>query len=86
MQTVHRITIVGKCPLGCQDIYQAEFHISNKVIEVGDIADAIKEATENPIYQEVLTQLLADNTGCRVVTVGRHSQFETTCEAEPFEE
>lgn len=83
MTTIHRTTIVGKCPLGCADVYEAEFHVKSKLIEVGDIADAIKEATENPIYQENLTQLLADNIGCKVVTKGRHTQFETTCEAEP---
>ncbi len=83
MQTVHRTTIIGKCPLGCDDLYDAEFHVTNTFIEVGDIFDAIKEATEEPIYQEALTQILADNIGCKVITKGRHMQFETTCEAEP---
>lgn len=87
MLTIHRTTIVGECPLGCIDIYEAEFHVVSRVIEVGDIADAIREATEEPIYQEDLTQLLANNLGCKVVTRGMHTQkqvnFSSTCEAEP---
>lgn len=82
MTTVHRTTIVGKCPHGCHDIYEAEF-ATHDLIRVEDIQSAIERHTAEPIYQEHLTQRLADEVGCEVTTTGRHGQFTTTCKALP---
>jgi hypothetical protein len=82
MRTTHRTTIVGQCPHGCPDVYEAEFH-TTKLIRVEDIQAAIDRLTSGPLYQEELTKLLAIETECRVVTRGMHGRFETTCEAEP---
>ena len=84
MLTVHKTTIVGECPHGGVDIYEAEFHVSNAVLAVETIQKAIGTLTRNAIYQENLTSTLANCLGCRVVTRGMHGRFETTCEAMPF--
>lgn len=83
MKTVHRTTIVGKCPHGCPDVYSAEFHVVDRVITVESIQAEIDAATKEPVYQEDLTQRLANRVGCNVVTLGTHGRFETECRAEP---
>lgn len=84
MKTIHSTTIVGTCPLGCADIYHAEFHVDGpNVTPVENIQAVINELTKQPIYQEALTQALANRVGCKVVTRGRHMSFETTCEVDP---
>ena len=82
-KTVHRTTIVGKCPHGCADVYEAEFHVENRVITVESIQAEIDRATQEPIYQESLTQTLADRLGWQGVTSGMHGRFGTECRAEP---
>lgn len=84
MLTVHRTTIVGKCPHGCPDVYEAEFHVTGlEVLAVEVIQRAIFDATLQPIYQEDLTKNLGALLGCKVVTRGRHSAFDTECTCEP---
>jgi GTP cyclohydrolase I len=85
MQTIHRTTIVGKCPHGCPDLYAAEFHVEDRVIMVEDIQAAIDDLTREPVYQEALTQALADRLSCVVETRGVHGRFLTECRAEPKE-
>lgn len=86
MQVTHRTTIVSKCPRGCSDVYDAEFRTADLVM-VEDIAKCIERATESALTQEQLTQALANDTQCRVVTTGVHSTstgpFDTRVEAEP---
>lgn len=84
MLTIHKTTIVGKCPHGCPDVYQATFQ-TNRLIPVETIQAEINKATAEPIYQETLTQLLADRVGCIVTTIGDHGGFRTECIAEPEE-
>lgn len=81
--TVHRTTIVGRCPHGCADVYAAEFHAGDRLVRVEDIQAAVDKLTAEPVYQEDLTQRLADAVGCRVVTVGPHGRCVTTCSAGP---
>lgn len=83
IKTIHRTTIVGKCPHGCADVYEAEFHVENRIVTVETILSEIVLVTREPIYQESLTQMLADHLGCHVVTVGVHGQFTTECRADP---
>lgn len=84
MTTTHRTTIVGRCPHGCPDVYEAEFTAAGEaVVRVEDIQAAIDRLTAEPVYQEDLTRRLAAATGCRVRTVGSHGRFVTTCEAAP---
>jgi hypothetical protein len=85
MKTIHRTTIVGRCPHGCDDVYEAEFRISDRIVVVESIQEAINESTADPIYQEELTQKLADLIGCEVATKGVHGPFCTECIANPRE-
>ena len=82
LSTVHRIQVVGKCPLGCDDIYDIEFHVDSVVIPVETIQDAITQLTRDPIYQEDLTRKLCESLRCKVVSRGTHSKFATECVAE----
>lgn len=84
LKTVHATTIAGKCPLGCADLYHAEFRVSGPaVLPVESIDAAIAELTEVPTYQEDLTRRLAERLGCEVVTRGTHGRFATECRAVP---
>jgi hypothetical protein len=83
-ETVHKTTIISKCPHGANDVYEAEFHISgSRTIPVEDIESAISNKTSSPIYQEDLTLALAMIFKCKVVTTGRHGNFTTRCSSEP---
>ncbi len=82
MKASHRRNIAAKCPMGCIDVYAAEF-LTNEIVMVEDIDKAIAAAWGVAITQEELTQKLADITGCRVVTNGRHGVYDTTVEASP---
>ena len=82
LKTIHRIHVVGKCPLGCDDIYQIEFHIDSVVIPVERIQEVINQLTTDPIYQEDLTRKLCESLQCKVVSHGTHSRFVTECTAE----
>ena len=81
--TIHRTTIVGQCPHGCPDTYDAEFHIRSAVVMVEDIQKAIDCEIAAPVYQELLTLRLAELLKCKVVTRGRHGNFLTECTVEP---
>lgn len=83
MFTIHSTLIAAKCPKGAHDVYEAEFHVAGRVVEVETIAAVIAGSTTRPIYQEDLTQSLADALTCKVVTKGSHGEFSTTCTAEP---
>lgn len=82
LKTVHRIHVVGKCPLGCDDIYEIEFHIDSVVIPVERIQEVINQLTKDAIYQEDLTRKLCESLQCKVVSHGAHSKFVTECIAE----
>lgn len=79
--TVHRTTIIAKCPHGGPDVYEAEFHTAS-LLTVETIQAEIDEATREPIYQEHLTIRLAEKLECAVVTIGRHGRFQTECRVE----
>lgn len=81
-ETVHKTAIVGRCPHGCADVYDAEFRVTgDAVLQVERIAETIADLTREPVYQEDLTRRLARLLGCVVVTRGRHGVFDTECRA-----
>ena len=87
MTTVHSTQFFGKCPLGCVDIYFAEFTVISfgagaRVLMVEDIQHQIDRLTETECTQEQLTYSLASALNCRVKTTGTHSRFQTVCVAE----
>ncbi len=42
LNTTHRAAIFARCPLGCDDVYDAVFHVGYRLVMVEDIAAAIK--------------------------------------------
>jgi len=79
MIVTHEIQVYGRCPVdGKSDSYDVTI-TTMKVIKVEDIIVAV-EAIEWPVFQEEMTQQLADRLGCRVRSVGFHSGIKTTCE------
>lgn len=88
MTTVHRTQIVGKCPRGHVDVYDAEFTVIgygaiSRVLWVEEIQKQIEILTADKTTQEQLTYNLAVNLDCHVRTVGTHSRFKTACAADP---
>lgn len=74
MVAVHRIVIHGTCPHGCPDVYTGRFK-TTRMIPVEVVEAAIKCCTLTPIYQESLTQRLADILACEVTLNGMHGNF-----------
>ena len=60
-------------------------YVLNRVLKCEEVADAVATLTRAPIYQELLTQQLADRLQCKVKTVGRHTagNIETTVVCRP---
>lgn len=86
VRTVHRTTIIAKCPHGPDDIYEAEFAVVDRLLTCESIRDAIDRLTVNAVYQESLTQALSESLDCEVVTRGCHGRFNSECRATPTEE
>jgi len=79
MLITHEMQVYGECPIdGKPDIYDVTF-ITRRFIKVEDIAAAVKDIP-SPVFQEMMTQQLADKLGCKVRSVGYHSGIKTTCE------
>lgn len=73
----HSMQITGRCPLECADAYEATFR-TRRLIPVEVIIAAVKVYTIAPIFQEQLTQQLADCLQCEVELVGTHSNVRST--------
>lgn len=81
--TEHRLTITAICPVdGTIDVYKMIVE-THDMIAVERIQDVVASATRDPLYQEALTQSLADELGATVTTEGVHSGVDTRCRAEP---
>jgi galactitol-specific phosphotransferase system IIB component len=79
MLVTHEVQVYGSCPVdGKTDTYDVTV-TTRKVIKVEDILAAI-HAINWPIFQEEMTQQLADSLGCRIRSIGYHSGIKTTCE------
>jgi hypothetical protein len=79
MMVTHEVQVYGRCPVDDKsDSYDVTV-TTMKIIKVEDIIAAI-DAIQWPVFQEEMTQQLADNLGCRVRSVGYHSGIKTTCE------
>jgi hypothetical protein len=72
----HTTIITGKCPHGCPDVYKATFE-TERLIPVEVIQAAITCYTLAPVYQEDLTERLAECLQCRVTLKGGHGEFVT---------
>ncbi len=82
MNVVHRLTIVGDCPVdGARDIYELTV-TTYRMIKVESILEAVTTATDRPDFQEAITTRIKTHLGdgVEVRTVGTHSGVETTVE------
>ena len=79
MIVTHEVQVYGRCPVdGKSDSYDVTI-ITMRVLKVEDII-AVIDAIKWPVFQEEMTQQLADQLSCRVRSVGHHSGIKTTCE------
>jgi heterodisulfide reductase subunit C len=78
MKVTHKFPVVCACPVDArQDVYDCTVE-TNRTVKVEDILAAAQRATAKPAFQEDITERLAADLGCRVMTIGRHSNVETT--------
>jgi hypothetical protein len=82
MLVKHYLTITAKCPInpGTMDRYDAIIECS-LMLSVERILEEIEKFRELEIYQERLTESLAETLGAKVTTTGFHSGVKTVCEA-----
>ena len=74
MKVRHHIEVRSTCPVnGDADRYDAFVYIEDRVLKCEDVAEAVADLTRGPVYQENLTQALADRLQAKVKTVGRHT-------------
>lgn len=79
MKVTHEVKVYGHCPVdGKNDSYDVTIS-TMKLLKVENILSAIN-GLNWPLFQETMTQQLADALGCHVKSVGYHSGIKTTCE------
>ena len=86
MKTRHHILIRSTCPVnGDADFYDCFVYTANRVLKCEEVAEVVEDLTRAPVYQEVLTQQLAERLQTKVKTVGRHAagNIETTVVCRP---
>ena len=86
MKTRHHVLIRSTCPVnGDTDFYDCFVYTTTRVLPCEEVADAVERLTQGPVFQEVLTQQLADQLRCKVMTIGRHTagKIETTVVCRP---
>ena len=79
MKVTHEIEVRGLCPVDLSfDVYQVKIS-SMKIVKVEEIISVVN-ALKWPLYQEEMTQKLAEELQCSVCSVGYHSGVKTTVE------
>jgi len=74
MRVVHQIEVRATCPVnGDADLYRCWVVVRDRVLKCEDVAEAVADLTREPVFQESLTQALADRLRAKVKTVGRHT-------------
>jgi hypothetical protein len=78
MKVRHHIRIESKCPVnGDADSYDCYVY-ANRVVLCEDVAMAVEAATTGAVFQEMLTQEMADALFATVKTVKTHMQGRVT--------
>jgi len=73
MKVRHHVEVRSTCPVnGDPDRYDCFVYVEDRVLKCEDVAEAVVQLTKQPVFQESLTQALADRLQARVKTVGRH--------------
>ena len=79
MKITYEIEVRGLCPVDLSfDVYQVKIS-SMKIVKVEDIISVIN-VLQWPLYQEEMTQQLAEKLKCSVCSVGYHSGVKTIVE------
>lgn len=87
MRVTHELQITGVCPVdGTTDVYELTVVCVDRVLPVEWILKAVTHVTQGPVFQEDITQQLADELHADVTTSGCHSSVRTQCEASPKKE
>lgn len=74
MLVKHQIEIHSTCPVnGDTDLYQGFVYVRDRVLTCEEVAGVVADLTRGPVFQEQLTQDMADRLQARVKTVGRHT-------------
>jgi hypothetical protein len=86
MRVKHRIVIHAVCPVNqAEDHYDCTVAVRDRVLTCEEVIGCVDELTKEPIFQEHLTQKLADCLRARVKTVGAHAdgRVKTTVVCRP---
>ena len=84
MNVLYELTMGSRCPVdGSRDHYTVKIH-ANRMLKVEDILAVCREYSGKAIFQEELTQALADQLTAYVTTYGVHSGVTTQCDCEPI--
>lgn len=74
----YETTVVARCPVdGSLDVYAATFE-HDVMIEAEFILGYVRMLETKKDFQENITRWLAQVVGCKVTTVGLHSNVKTT--------
>ena len=77
MKVEHTFTMFAKCPMNnLQDVYEVTFRM-DKVLPVERILGHIGGLVGVKLFQEEITQSLADSFECEVESSGVHSGIKT---------
>lgn len=72
MKVRHHVIIQSTCPVDrSEDRYDCYVY-SRRLLKCEDVIAAVGQLTTAPVFQELLTQRLADVLGCKVKTSGLH--------------
>ena len=84
MKVEYQLTATAICPVdgNRRDVYELRV-AADHMIPVEEILAAASAFSDRAVFQEDLTQQLADRLDARVVTAGDHSGVATRCVARP---
>lgn len=83
LRVEHRLRVIATCPVDeSTDVYEATITLFRQV-DVETILETVKALEGQTLYQEQVTEHLADVLNAQVVTVGTHSGVVTTVTAGP---
>lgn len=85
MITEHRLTALSRCPVDTLvvDVYDVVVRCRDRIVPVERILEEVALVQALALYQEDVTQRLADRLEVEVETRGWHSGVETVCKASP---
>lgn len=86
MLVEHTLTVCARCPVNeLRDVYEVTFRL-NRLIKVEELLTITGEYSGKKIFQEELTQAMADRLQCIVESRGTHSGVKTKVICEPKDE